>query len=923
MSDCSFTNNEAISINVENKKVLFTGKILFRNNTVAKTGRNFTNSGAAINSSNSEITFEGDSTIKFENNSDGGAMYLSASTLAFKGFAIVHFRNNSSSRFGGALHVDKKSTVTFEGSSISTFTNNSTRVGGAIYFTNGSHIIFKNNSNTSFTFNKAQYGAGSWCFKGQMMFTGNSRVMFSNGEAVAPRNIGGGVGFANCIVKFTENTTVLFKNNTQSKFGVGVFCNSTSDITFGKNSKVIFGNNNAINNGGGLSCVQSNITLKENTTISFTNNAARLTGGAISNKQCMLVVKENSSMTFHSNRAKEKGGGAINAFHYSFTIFDQNSTVSFTNNTARTGGAMHLSFHNFTLAGTCNVNFNINKADMGGGALYLFHSNVTVKKHTTISFTKNSAMKGGAVHAIRYSAIVYDKFTTVEYTYNTVQTVGGAMHISDSRLVVASKSMMFSNNMAVQNGGALHLNNNFYMEYKNGSKVTFHRNKANDYGGAVFYSIDKDSFLNFNTTDIVSTNNIARFGGNSMYVRVPKWWNISKLHYKIKGINDASNFLTTSSYKLELHPPAIPIDDINGASSYYIPNIMLGQEIMIDACVLDYYNQAGNVVPFLISTDNCTNINGCQDYYLDGQDIFSVFCHTKFQGVSLVGQKIMPTTAINYSIALISYFAHDFKRKKIEVKVNIQLVPCHPGFWHNNEKCECFSGGDVIPCSGSNSVIKAGNWFGMVDGKPTVTICPYSDCNFTCCQTTTGFNSLSPQRSNQCRSHRSGMACGSCADGYTLSFGSIECIDVNKCTIGQAVLVTALTVTYWIAVVVVVFIMMYYKVGIQYLYGITYYYSMIDILLLPSTSASQTLYTIFSITSSFAKVIPQFLGQFCLTDGLIGIDQQFIHYIHPLAVSFLLVIICVVARCSATFSAFISKGIIQALCFLLLLYPTL
>ena len=29
---------------------------------------------------------------------------------------------------------------------------------------------------------------------------------------------------------------------------------------------------------------------------------------------------------------------------------------------------------------------------------------------------------------------------------------------------IVSKSIMFSNNMAVQNGGALHLDNNFYME---------------------------------------------------------------------------------------------------------------------------------------------------------------------------------------------------------------------------------------------------------------------------------------------------------------------------------------------------------------------------------------------------------------------------------------------------------------------------
>ena len=107
--------------------------------------------------------------------------------------------------------------------------------------------------------------------------------------------------------------------------------------------------------------------------------------------------------------------------------------------------------------------------------------------------------------------------------------------------------------------------------------------------------------------------------------------------------------------------------------------------------------------------------------------------------------------------------------------------------------------------------------------------------------------------------------------------------------------------------------MSYYHLGISYLFAITYYYSVLDILL------SQILYqsfTAISIVSSLAKLTPQFLGQLCFVENMSGIDQQFIHYSHPLAVLVILALVCQSARISHKFSSFISKC---AICFLLLL----
>ena len=76
------------------------------------------------------------------------------------------------------------------------------------------------------------------------------------------------------------------------------------------------------------------------------------------------------------------------------------------------------------------------------------------------------------------------------------------------------------------------------------------------------------------------------------------------------------------------------------------------------------------------------------------------------------------------------------------------------------------------------------------------------------------------------------------------------------------------------------------------------------------------------ILSSFSKITPQFLGELCLTTGMSGIDQHFIHYIHPTAVILILIIIILSARSSRRISVFISRGIIHVICLLLLLSYT-
>ena len=133
---------------------------------------------------------------------------------------------------------------------------------------------------------------------------------------------------------------------------------------------------------------------------------------------------------------------------------------------------------------------------------------------------------------------------------------------------------------------------------------------------------------------------------------------------------------------------------------------------------------------------------------------------------------------------------------------------------------------------------------------------------------------------------------------------------------------TILSLLYWIAVVVTVFTLTYFKVTVGSLYAIIYYYSVVEILLNPILFISDRLYTTVNIMSSLTKLTTQFLGQLCLIRDISGIDQQFIHYAHPAAVLFILIMISILARRSSKVSSFVSRGIIPFICFLLILSYT-
>jgi len=618
-------------------------------------------------------------------------------------------------------------------------------------------------------------------------------------------------------------------------------------------------------------------------------------------------------------------GGAMFIKDYSTATFTANSEVIFFNNTAtHSGGTIHCdSQSTICLDGYTSIKVT-NSTSETGGACNLLQSSIFCEGHSSMTIAKNSANQGGGFYG-SHSSVHFKGNTSVTFTDNNADNGGAVCAVQSSLTFADNSSVAFTNNSVTESGGAIHISENFTAIFQDNSHIHFYRNIANRYGGAIYaeFTHSSQTAITFKTTKMNFLDNVA-LRGSKVYADIPTSCNDFCLQNSIIATNNTSfinsslrSYIDTPPKKLEFYNAVTCIvNNSNGnCQTYLTRNIMLGQEIIIDACVRDYYDQPADGTLFILNDED-------ENHHISGSHFALVSCEG-FRGTRIIGKEV--TNTVNYSITLTSHDGSTSDLKTISLKLTIELSPCHPGFYFDNDsqKCECYSHSDnVVSCLGSTSSIKRGYWFGEVNDNTTVTKCPNNYCNFTCCETTNGYYQLSPVRTNQCNLQRNGPACGTCKEGYTLSFDSAECVNVGKCTSGQTALIITSSMIYWIVIVILVFIMTYYYAGIGYLYAITYYYSVVDILLSSSLYTSQGLFTTVSIVSSIAKVTPQFLGQLCLVQNISAIDQQFIHYAHPLAVTIILSIICLSARISYKISSFVSKGIIHVICYLLLLSYT-
>ena len=924
--------------------------------------------GGALYLDSSSIKFAEGSKITFNKNiayGHGGAIYSKSSDVTFMNSSIVTFYDNNATVFngdGGAIFFASESDATFQGMSAVTFTSNRARNGGALHFQNSS-ICFIDNSRVVFSKNRAtQYGGGIYLHEINILFNDYSNVTFTNNNA---ENGGGIYADMNCMITSEGRSNMTFNNNTAvhgagiylvsnsylfiketseimmlenkaTENGGGIYSQANSQVLFGSNFSIVFSNNTATQGGAIYSIEGSNVTFQSPVTITFNQNEALRYGGSLYLEDNSTVkFKEDSTVTYCKCKASIGNGGAIYCTDNSVVLIQEMSNVTFNENMAIDGGALYFEFessivfHNNSL-----TTFNNNTATTSGGAIHFETNSQGIFEGTaSLSFFSNSATKsGGAMYLGNNISLSFDNGNPINaskmFSQNNAET-GGAIFLMNSEIEFDNNSVTFDNNTARQDGGAIYSDQS-NLSFNNDCNIKFSNNRANEYGGAIYGIFDiemDDNAMNISSTNIKFEKNDARIAGDSIYINLPQECEQECLNSSILGnVNDIIEHIITSPDELKLYAPTRCIEtDNEECQVYYIDNIMLGQEILLDACMYDYYDKEAEIAQFLVSaySNGSESVGNDNENFTLGLNTTTISCNHTVPDIRInAATKDKPKLPHNYTLNFNLFASRFSETKMVFAELTVELSECHEGFYYNEGACQCYDTGNIVICTGTSSTIRRGYWFGEVDGNPRVTFCPINYCNFSCCETSNGVYELSPTRENQCRLHRIGVACGKCEPGYTLPYDSPDCIEASDCTTTNISLAVTLTVIYWIVLFVLVFILMHFKVELGYLYGVTYYYSIIDIMLSQNLQLSNGFFTVVNILSSVAKVTPQFLGGFCLFKEMSGIDQQFIHYVHPVAFSLILVMIIMLAKFSGRLTEFISRAIIPIICFLLLLSYT-
>ena len=573
--------------------------------------------------------------------------------------------------------------------------------------------------------------------------------------------------------------------------------------------------------------------------------------------------------------------------------------------------------------------FGNDGADEGVG---IFLSVFSVRSFINISSCNIYNNIGGS-HSIVYVKVFTVSQEAFIVSSNFTNNVGPALHISLP--MINFEGLIIYQDNSAESGAAVYIEDNTQVAVGEESSIIFINNSASLHGGAIYVDLPLNCphhgvvFTSLpNNSDVLFINNSAGITGNSMYFSIPESCDVIRdysdsnsivyIPYKFSYSGSGGAEINTSPYQINLcSSPGCNSDNTNNCFIQH--GNMLGQSINFNSTVCDYFNNVAESVQF---TMKCLNCNGT--YRLHNGRALVREGLSEITVVSIDSDSDVLSNA-NITIIMSSFLSPEYKR--LNATFSLELSSCHSGFSFDtsSQQCTCYSNTNVIQCLEQYTEIKQGYWFGNVIGRRTVSLCPQYYCDFSSrIETRTGHYRLPVNQDDQCSPHRRGPACGECSPGYSLSYDTPNCVSNDKCSAGITVLVVVLTMLYWIAVVVVIFVSMYFinNAPIGYVYGIIYYYSIVDILLGNDLYISDGLFQFISILSSFAKLTPQFLGRLCFVHGLSGIDQQFIRFSHAVAVFLLVAVVVIAAQCSLNISKLVSRCIIRVICLLLLLSYT-
>ena len=786
----------------------------------------------------------------FSNNtagSDGGVARSYLNDMIIKKCA---FFGNEAVNEGGVLWNDQSSASIQK----SSFESSKADAGGALYVDQG-ELVF---NLTSFTRNRARAGAALWSKKcnaiyGQSVEVNDNYGNFSVILLLTSTAVLSDIVFANNVGSLLAQCSVLtiegyseMVNNVQiyqfksvnRLYEGGALTAFQSTIHIAGSCEL---QNNYARRGGALHMIESKVRILGNTTVA--NNSAMEAGGGILLDHSELSCLNGGTISFWMNFGSEEGGG-IMAITSSITISVENSNI---------------------------LTLNSNQAKKGGGIYFEVDSKLTILKSSAnathgdvVKFIHNSAEYGGAVYV---SDDGMCSLTTVNQCPFQSLAMYGPMPVEmDSYDTRCLNTIHFFNNTAQQSGESL-------------------------FGGL----LDRCTVSIFAEPNINNVNTDYSFSNGTI-------------------VTDGHEYLKVISNIEDEHISSYPVRVCFCREGQGIPDCSYQPEP-----VQIYRGQQRNILISLSVVDQIDNP-------LEEATIYSHFGSGNFLCQNHIQSMDGSCTKLEFSVEssndteeLILSIGdgpcEDTPQSQGRITIEYLCSRCPLGFEEDatTEACHCVCDSKLFPfftnCSGDVLIRDKNVWITSINTNNNLTdyeylihpYCPHNYCHSSSAVVEVNLNVLNGADS-QCANNRSGLLCGECEAGFTLSLGSSRCI---RCPEHWPVVLSGIILGSILGGIILIVLLLFFNltVAVGSLNGIVLYANIV--------AANRSIFLPFS-TPNFVTVVVSWMNleigfDVCFFKGMDTFWKTLLQLAFPVYLIILVALVIIISEHSTKFAQLIGR----------------
>ena len=256
--------------------------------------------------------------------------------------------------------------------------------------------------------------------------------------------------------------------------------------------------------------------------------------------------------------------------------------------------------------------------------------------------------------------------------------------------------------------------------------------------------------------------------------------------------------------------------------------------------------------------------------------------------------------------------------------VKIQFIPCNLcpiGFQPVEISCDCFCHDDIkdyVSCNSTSELLvrELNIWIAYINQTGIAGYLIYLHCPFGYCyEGGVPVNLNQPNGEDaQCRFNHSGLLCGSCQPGLSLSLGSSQCLSCPKYWPVIFLLINLATVA--AGILLVMFLLaLKLTVAVGTLNGLLFYANIVAV-----DKSVFLRFTESNFITVFISWINLELGiETCYFSGMDAYSKAWLQLVFPAYVILLVILIIVVSNYSTRFSHIIGKSPVETLATLILL----